>query len=137
VPEAINTINQCDVVILAPSNPWVSIDPILAIPGYLEAIAEKPVIAVSPLIGGKAVKGPAAKIFRELGYQPSASVVANHYRHLLSGFVLDTSDAEDLQKIERWFIMCLATNIMMKDKKDRVRLAEETLNFCETILTRR
>ncbi len=137
IPEAIADINHCDVVIIAPSNPWVSIDPILATPGYREAIAEKLVIAVSPLIGGKAVKGPAAKMYRELGFQPSASVVANHYRNLLSGYVLDTSDAADLQKIERWFIMCLATNILMKKKKDRVRLAEEILKFCETILNRR
>ena len=137
VPEAINAIKDCDVVIIAPSNPLVSIDPILAVPGYREVISEKPVIAVSPIIGGKAVKGPAAKMFLELGTPPSATEVAKHYRDMLSGFVLDTSDEAELQKIERWFIIPLTTNIMMRNKEDRDRLAEEILKFCETILDRR
>ena len=136
VPEALDALKNCDLVIIAPSNPWVSIDPILAVPGYREVIAKKLVIAVSPLIGGKAVKGPAAKIYHELGFQPSAATVANHYRDLLSGFVFDSSDKEELQNIERWFIIPLTTNIMMKTKEDRVRLAEETLRFCKMILNR-
>jgi len=137
IPAAISKIKDCDVVIIAPSNPWVSVDPILAVPGYREVISEKPVIAVSPIIGGKAVKGPAAKIYRELGFQPSTSVVANHYRDLISGFVFDSTDEAELQKIERWFIIPLTTNILMKNKEDRVRLSEEVLNFCKTILNRR
>lgn len=137
VPAAIHKLNDCDVVIIAPSNPWVSIDPILTVPGYREVISEKPVIAVSPIIGGKAVKGPAAKICRELGFQPSASVVANHYRDLLSGFIFDSKNEAEMQEIERWFIIPLTTNILMKNKEDRVRLSEEILKFCETILNRR
>ncbi|MEA3326674.1 MAG: 2-phospho-L-lactate transferase [Chloroflexota bacterium] len=136
VSAALNAIKMCDLVIVAPSNPWVSIDPILAIPGYRDAIAEKPVIAVSPLIGGKAVKGPAAKIYQELGLQPSASAVANHYRDFLTGFIFDNADGDELQKIQRWFIITLTTNILMKNEEDRIRLAEEVLRFSEMILNR-
>ena len=136
VPEALEKIRESDLVIFAPSNPWVSIDPILAVPGYREVIAQKPVIAVSPLIGGKALKGPAAKMYRELGVQPSASAVAGHYHDLLDGFVLDEIDRGELEKIERWRIIALVTDIIMKDKQDRVRLAGEVLEFGETILNR-
>lgn len=136
VPAALEAIKNCDLVIFAPSNPWVSIDPILAVSGYRSAIAQKPVVAVSPLIGGKALKGPAAKMYEELGVYPSASAVANHYRDLLSGFILDHADENDLDKIERWRIISLVTDIIMKDQQDRVRLARETLEFCRSILNR-
>jgi LPPG:FO 2-phospho-L-lactate transferase len=114
----------------------VSIDPILKIPGYVEAIGEKPVIAVSPLIGGKALKGPAAKMYEELGVKPSAAAVAKHYQDILTGFVIDNQDRQELEKIERWRIIALVTNILMKNNQDRFRLAEEVLRFCETILNR-
>ena len=76
----------------------MSIAPILAVPGYLDLIREKPVIAVSPIIGGKALKGPAAKMYTELGFDPSASAVADHYRDFLTGMVFDTIDAAELEK---------------------------------------
>ncbi|HAF48416.1 MAG TPA: 2-phospho-L-lactate transferase [Anaerolineaceae bacterium] len=136
LPQAISAIKACDVVIISPSNPWVSIDPILKIPGYVEAIREKPVIAVSPLIGGKALKGPAAKMYEELGVKPSAAAVAKHYQDILTGFVIDNQDRQELEKIERWRIIALVTNILMKNNQDRFRLAEEVLRFCETILNR-
>lgn len=136
VPDALAALESCDVVILAPSNPWVSIDPILSIPGYLALLSKKPVLAVSPLIGGKALKGPAAKIVRELGLKPSASVVADHYREFLTGFVFDTRDSSELEKIEGWRIIPLVTDILMQDRKDRIRLAQEILTFSETILNR-
>jgi LPPG:FO 2-phospho-L-lactate transferase len=136
LPQTLECIYECDVVIIAPSNPWVSIDPILAVPGYIQALAKKPVIAVSPLIGGKALKGPAAKMYRELGITPSASAVANHYREILSGFVLDHIDCSELEKFERWRIIALVTDIIMKDNQDRIRLAKEIISFCETILNR-
>jgi LPPG:FO 2-phospho-L-lactate transferase len=136
LPDAISAIKNCDIVIFAPSNPWVSIDPILAVPGYRGAISEKPVIAVSPIIGGAALKGPAAKMYQELGLAPSASAVAAHYQDLLTGFVFDKNDEHELRKIERWRIIPLVTDVIMKKKQDRVRLAEEILNFSETILNR-
>lgn len=136
LPQAISAIKTCDVVIISPSNPWVSIDPILKIPGYCEVIREKPVVAVSPLIGGKALKGPAAKMYQELGETPSAGAVAAHYKDILTGFVFDEQDRHELEKIERWRIIALVTDILMKNDQDRVRLAEEVLRFCETILNR-
>jgi LPPG:FO 2-phospho-L-lactate transferase len=136
VPEAIKAIEACDLVLIAPSNPWVSIGPILAVPGYLEAIQRKPVIAVSPIIGGKALKGPAAKMYQELGMQASAEAVCKHYGDILAGFVFDTADIAELEKIRRCRIIPLATDIIMKNESDRVRLAAEVLNFGELILNR-
>src|SRR5215207_4520152 len=83
-------VRSADAILICPSNPWVSIDPILKVIPKIE----KPVIAVSPIIGGQTVKGPAAKMYRELGIEPSALAVANHYRGLAAGFVLDTVDKQ-------------------------------------------
>jgi LPPG:FO 2-phospho-L-lactate transferase len=133
---ALEAVEKADVLILAPSNPWVSIGTILAVPGYWEAISGKVVVAVSPLIGGKALKGPAAKIYQEMGITPSAAAVADHYREFLTGFVFDIRDSHELEKIERWRIIPLVTDIIMKDKPDRVRLAQEVLTFSETVYNR-
>lgn len=135
-PGALEGIEAADLVIFTPSNPWVSIDPILSVPGYRDALAGKVVVAVSPLVGGKALKGPAAKMFLELGIEPSALAVAEHYRGLISGFVFDHQDQQELEKIERWRIIPLLTNNIMKDDQDRFRLAEEVLIFGESILNR-
>src|SRR5208282_4550556 len=88
-------------VVVCPSNPYLSIDPILALPGLSDFIRRlaAPVIAVSPIVGGDAVKGPAAKIMRELGHAPSALTVARHYRGLIDGFVFDTLDAKEAGEI--------------------------------------
>ena len=136
VPEALEAIRNADLVILTPSNPWVSIGPILALPGVLAVIRQKPVIAVSPIVDGKALKGPAAKMYHELGIAPSAAAVAAHYREFLTGFVLDAVDAAELDKIRQWRIIPLATDIIMKDRPDRARLAREVLDFGETVLNR-
>jgi LPPG:FO 2-phospho-L-lactate transferase len=133
-PGALEAIAEADLIIVTPSNPWVSIGPILNVPGYLEAIKKKPVIAVSPIIGGKALKGPAAKMYHELGIEPSASAVADQYRDFLTGFIFDTIDAGELEKIERWRIIPLVTDVVMHDKPDRIRLAREVLAFGETVL---
>lgn len=135
-PGAMTALEKCDVVVVAPSNPWVSIDPILSVPGYREMLKKKPVLAVSPLIGGIALKGPAAKIVRELGFTPSASAVADHYRDFLTGFVFDNLDQDELEKITRWRIIALVTDILMKNRQDRIRLAKEILTFSETVLNR-
>ncbi|GIV85015.1 MAG: hypothetical protein KatS3mg052_2022 [Candidatus Roseilinea sp.] len=91
-----------DTIIIAPSNLYLSIDPILAVPGMRDALlnASAPIIAVTPIIGGEAVKGPAAKLMRELGDEPSAAAVAQHYAEFLNGFVLDERDAELQPRIE-------------------------------------
>ena len=89
VSGAAEAISSADAVVICPSNPWVSIDPILRIgkSDWQSDLSKKKIIAVSPIIGGETVKGPAAKMYRELGIEPSALAVANHYRGLATGFV--------------------------------------------------
>ena len=137
VPGALQDLIESDVVIFAPSNPWVSIGPILAIPGMLEVVSQKKVIAVSPIIGGKALKGPTAKMYEELGIAPSAFAVASHYQDFLTGFAFDAIDAAELENIERCRIIPLVTDVIMRDQKDRIRLAKELLSFSESIHFRR
>jgi LPPG:FO 2-phospho-L-lactate transferase len=120
------SIEGADAVVFCPSNPWVSIDPILSLSGIRSALAAKPVLAVSPIIGGQTVKGPAAKMYTELGIQPSALAVANHYSDLLSGFVFDNVDkalAKDFS------IPILITETIMKTRPDRRRLAQDVLHL--------
>ena len=122
-PGARDALEAADAVVICPSNPWVSIDPILRI---IPIPKNKPVVAVSPIIGGETVKGPAAKMFSELGIQPSALAVAEHYGDLLSGFILDAADADQAQEIKQ---NTLTTDILMTSLKKRARLAEDVLNF--------
>jgi len=136
VPDALAAIDKADIIILTPSNPWVSIDPILSVPGYRSALKKKVVIAISPLVAGQSLKGPAAKMYREIGIEPSASAVAFHYKDLLSGFVFDNQDCEEFEKIQQWHIITLLTNIIMSDEQDRIRFAEEILKFSEKVLIR-
>jgi LPPG:FO 2-phospho-L-lactate transferase len=84
-------------VIICPSNPFISVEPILAVPGIREALsaASAPVVAISPIIGGRAIKGPTAKMMTELGMRPSAAAVAERYGDLLDGYVMDVVDVED------------------------------------------
>lgn len=131
-PGVLAAIQAADAVVICPSNPWVSIDPILGVPGIRTAVAEKAVVAVSPLVGGKALKGPAAKMFRELEIEPSAAAVAQHYGGLLSGFVLDQQD-ENLTK--RLTVPALITDTIMSEREKRVRLAEEVLSFTKGLLS--
>jgi LPPG:FO 2-phospho-L-lactate transferase len=121
-----------EAVVICPSNPFISIDPILAVPGLRAAIAgcRALVVAVSPIIGGRAVKGPTAKMMAELGVPAGARAVAEHYQGLLDGFVLDAADAEAARGIG---IPCLCTSILMADDEDKRRLAAEVLAFARRI----
>jgi LPPG:FO 2-phospho-L-lactate transferase len=121
-PGAREAVDRADVVVICPSNPWVSVDPILKVIGKINP----PVIAVSPIIGGKAVKGPAAKMYGELGIDPSAHAVAEHYRGLLSGFVLDRVDEKFAKEISA---KTLVTDTLMETIADRARLANDVLHF--------
>lgn len=122
-------IRQADLVVICPSNPWVSIDPIFSVPGIKDAVTTRPILAVSPIIGGKTVKGPAAKMYAELGLQPSALTVARHYGPLLTGFVFDRVDGEQAQAIEALGVASLVTDTLMNTPGERQRLAEEVLRF--------
>jgi LPPG:FO 2-phospho-L-lactate transferase len=138
-PGVVEFLQMADLVIICPSNPWVSIDPILAIPGLHESLRSPgrpgacPVVAVSPIIGGQAVKGPAAKMYAELGILPAARAVAAHYRSLLSGFVLDAVDADQVEEITGMGIPSRAVDTIMKTPNDRRRLAQEVLIFGEAL----
>ncbi len=133
-PGVLEALQEADVVIICPSNPWVSIAPILAIPG-IKATLQKPfVIAVSPIIGGQAVKGPAAKMYTELGIQPSALAVAQQYGSLLKGFVLDRVDADQAESVAALNIRPFVTDTFMKSPEDRARLANETLEFVASVV---
>jgi LPPG:FO 2-phospho-L-lactate transferase len=132
-PGVLEAIQAADRVILAPSNPWVSIDPILAVPRIREALRSKIVVGVSPIVGGRAIRGPAAKMFADLGIEPSALAVAEHYRGVLKGIVIDLVDAEQGPMIGRLGIEVRATATVMRVPADRRRLAEEMLSFAETL----
>jgi LPPG:FO 2-phospho-L-lactate transferase len=92
-PGVVEAIAEADVVVIAPSNPFVSIRPILAVPGIEEALRERRVVAISPLVGGKAVRGPLAEMMASLGHEPGAAGVRALYGDLISTFVLDREDA--------------------------------------------
>lgn len=137
-PGVVESIREADCLVICPSNPWVSIDPILAVPGIKEAILSSKnlqrVIAVSPIISGQAVKGPAAKMYRELGLQPSALSVAQHYgaqsnAGLLTGFVFDEQDLEQEIQISGLGLHTLVTNTLMRSTEDRINLAEQVVAF--------
>lgn len=131
------SIQEADLVVICPSNPWVSIDPILAISPLQAGLREKPVVAVSPIISGEAVKGPTAKIFREMGIEPSALAVVRHYGSLLSGFVVDERDREEMEEIRSSLpdpFSVIATDTWMKTAEDRVRVARAVLDFGKTLV---
>ncbi len=129
----IDAIESADLIVICPSNPWVSINPILSIPGIREHILHKKVIAVSPIIGGLTVKGPAAKMYAELGIEPSAIAVAQSYHGLIHALVIDNQDALQASQINDWGIMTLITNTLMGNGSDRERLAKEILDFSASI----
>jgi LPPG:FO 2-phospho-L-lactate transferase len=136
-PGILPAIEGADLIVICPSNPWVSVDPILAVPGIRPALEEKLVLAISPIIAGKAVKGPAAKMYQEMGISPSASAVAKHYGNLLDGFVIDEQDEELVKGIkngETHPLKVICTDTWMKTRKDRVRLAGEVLDFGQQII---
>jgi LPPG:FO 2-phospho-L-lactate transferase len=117
-------------IVICPSNPFVSIDPILAVPGLREAIAQcaAPVIAVSPIIGGRAIKGPTAKMMSELGLPVSANAVAQRYRDLLDAYVLDHADEAAAGELG---IPVTVAHTLMRTLEDRERLARQVLSAAD------
>ena len=120
-----------DLVVLCPSNPVVSIGPILAVPGMREALVSSsvPKIAVSPIVGGRALKGPADRMLASLGHEVSAVGVSRMYEGLVSGMVIDRVDDGERPGIQALGMRVLATAAIMRDESDRVRLAREVLGF--------
>ena len=131
-------IQSANAVVICPSNPWVSIDPILKVLSLLPSPPSqrergwgkgKRVVAVSPIIGGQTIKGPAAKMYRELGIEPSALAVAKHYQDLVTDFVLDQIDEQLNESIKGLSMRTYVTNTLMRSHEDRKRLANDLLNF--------
>jgi LPPG:FO 2-phospho-L-lactate transferase len=119
-------------VVICPSNPLISIEPILAVPGIRPALAacRAPVIAVSPIIGGKAVKGPTAKMISELGGMPDAIGIARRYQDVLDGYVIDTIDAADANSLD---IAVKVTSTVMGTLQDRENLARAVVEFADRL----
>ena len=119
-------------VVICPSNPLLSIDPILAVPGLREALkgTHAPVIAVSPLVGGQAVKGPTAKILQELGRPVNTKTVAAHYAGLIDGLLIDQADAADAQGLA---VPVGLASTLMRSHADKRALAQAVLEFAGTL----
>ena len=130
---ALRAIRGSEAVIVAPSNPFVSIGPILALRGMREALgrARPRVAAISPIVGGKAVKGPAAKMLRALGHQASALGVARLYRDLCAVFVLDHADRRAAAAVEKLGMRAVVTDTIMADRTRSARLADVVLRALE------
>jgi LPPG:FO 2-phospho-L-lactate transferase len=127
-----------EAVIICPSNPYLSVDPILAVPGVRSALEAMPapVVAVSPIVGGEALKGPAAKLMRETGVAPSPVAVAQHYGGLLSGLVIDKVDKVHVAALQAMGVHPGVTDAVMSNDEDRVRLARETLALARSLRRR-
>ena len=120
---------------ICPSNPLISVAPILAVKGLRGAIerAKAPVVAVSPLVGGRALKGPAAKMMGELGLGSDALAIARFYIGLIDGLIIDEQDADQARGVEELGIRALVAPTVMTSLEDRIALAGRTLDFARTL----
>ena len=127
---------RLEAVVICPSNPFISVEPILAIPGVREALAGSaaPVIAVSPIIAGRAVKGPTAKMMTELGLDPTAGTVAQRYRDLLDGYVIDHADMAEVVSIDARVTLA---QTLMTTIEDREALAKTVLDAAAVLRRRK
>ena len=122
-------------IIICPSNPFVSIDPILAIPGMKDGLRQSkiPVVAISPIVGGKAIKGPTAKMMKELNVPSTAVEVARHYHDIITGFVLDEADRSAKSSVQDLGLSTDVRPTVMVSLDDRVALAHAVVEFIEKI----
>ena len=118
-------------IIICPSNPFVSIDPMLAIPSFAEALRKShvPVVAITPIVGGEAIKGPTAKIMEELDIPVTALSVAERYSSLIDGFIMDQQDSSLAKVVSDLRIETIVAQTVMVTLADRVELAEKTIEF--------
>lgn len=132
-PELAARLADARAILIGPSNPFVSIAPILAVPGLIDVLRARqvPLVAVSPIIGGEAIKGPAAKMMRELGLDCSAAGVAEFYGDLVDGFVVDNADAELAESIPASRL--LVTDTIMSGDGAAARLASDVLAFASRL----
>jgi LPPG:FO 2-phospho-L-lactate transferase len=125
-----------EAVVICPSNPFISVEPILAVPGVRDALAAcaAPVIAVSPIIAGRAVKGPTAKMMTELGLDPTAGTVAQRYNDLLDGYVIDHADMAEVVSIDARVTLA---QTLMTTMEDREALAQSVLDAAAVLRRRK
>jgi LPPG:FO 2-phospho-L-lactate transferase len=126
-PEAVAALDGADGIVIAPSNPFVSVEPILALPGVREAVASKPAVAVSPIVGGQAIKGPAAKMLRELGHDVSAVGVARRYAGLVGGYVMDRQDEALVVDVAALGLETVLAQTIMRSDDERENVARVCL----------
>ncbi len=129
-PGVIEAIEDADGIVICPSNPLISIGPILAVPGIRDALLKRRahVVAVSPLVGGKSLKGPSDKMMAELGYEVSALGVATLYRHICGTILIDEADENDMFAIDALGMRAVAAPLVMHRLEDKKRLAREVLH---------
>jgi len=131
-PEVIAALTEAELIVVAPSNPFVSIAPMLALPGFAELLRGRPVIGVSPVVNGRAVKGPLVEMFSSLQQrEASAAAVADWYGDLVSGWVVEQGDEGPLLRDGRTVHGCAT---VMGGLDGRRRLAREVLAFSASIL---
>jgi LPPG:FO 2-phospho-L-lactate transferase len=124
-----------EAVIIGPANPYHSIRPILEVPGMREMLRKRgaPIVAITPLVGGKALRGSAGKMMRELGREPSVRSVAGEYLRLIDGFVIDREDEIFAESVRSLGIAVRPTATVMRTVDDRISLAQATLDFARAI----
>lgn len=129
-PEVLAAIEAADIIVFAPSNPLLSIAPMLAIPQIRDALtaSEATKIAVSPLIAGKAIKGPAEKLLQQMSYTPGNKGIAEFYQSLCDVLVIDNQDDGDIDTIESFGLHAHCTSTLMKSDQDKVTLMEEVIS---------
>jgi LPPG:FO 2-phospho-L-lactate transferase len=132
-PAFLSALSQSDLVVFCPSNPFLSVGPILALPGVKERLKEtgqeRLCVAVSPIVGGAAVRGPAGKIMAELGHEVSCVGVAREYQGFCDLFVIDEQDAHLAQEIEKLGMKPVVTSIIMESEADKIALARHILSL--------
>ncbi|MCZ6888850.1 MAG: 2-phospho-L-lactate transferase CofD family protein, partial [Gammaproteobacteria bacterium] len=126
-----SALTETDGVIICPSNPFVSVDPILALPGMRDALRGTgvPIVAVSPIVGGAAIKGPTAKMMTELSVPVTTEQVARHYADLVTGFLIDTQDADREDAVRALGLATVVAQSVMITLQDRVDLARTVVDF--------
>jgi LPPG:FO 2-phospho-L-lactate transferase len=128
-PGGIDALRAADAIVIAPSNPLISIGPILAVPGIREILQERRarVIAISPLVGGKSLKGPTDKMMRDMGHEVSAAGVARLYRDICATFIIDETDADDAPAIRELEMSPVPCPTVMRSLADKEQLARAVL----------
>jgi LPPG:FO 2-phospho-L-lactate transferase len=132
-PAAVAALEESDAILIAPSNPFVSIEPILSLPGMRRLVASKPAVAVSPIVGGRALKGPAAKLLAELGHAVTPIAVAEGYADCLGGFAIDAEDALLADGIRGMGFEVLVSQTIMRSDADRAALAKACLDLARSL----